>query len=140
MASGNASISSVLQKVIDTKYLGSRIFLILSGSSMSFMENQVLGYKSPLYGRRTAQLKIQPFDYLDSSNFFVDYTLEEKLLAFAIVGGIPQYLKNLAREGDLFNAIYHNFLRKDGHLFEEPTSILKQELREPAMYNSNRFE
>ncbi|MFZ5967529.1 MAG: ATP-binding protein [Bacillota bacterium] len=136
IATGNPSISSVLQKIIDTKFLNTKLFLILCGSSMSFMENQVLGYKSPLYGRRTAQFKIEPFDYLDSSKFFNQYSKEEQLIAYGIVGGVPQYLSNLAKEGSLFDSMYYNFFRKDGHLFEEPSSILKQELREPATYNS----
>ncbi len=136
IASGNPSISSVLQKVIDTKLLNTKLFLILCGSSMSFIENQVLGYKSPLYGRRTAQFKIEPFDYIDSRKFFNQYSEEEQLIAYGIVGGVPQYLSNLAKEGSLTNSIYYNYFRKDGHLFEEPSSILKQELREPATYNS----
>jgi len=136
IANGNPSISSVLQKVIDTKMLNSNLFLILCGSSMSFMENQVLGYKSPLYGRRTAQFKIVPFDYVDGGKFYPNYSLEEKLIAYGIAGGVPQYLSNLGKEEGLKDSIYRNFFRKDGHLFEEPSSILKQELREPAIYNS----
>lgn len=136
IATGNPSISSVLQKIIDTKFLSSNLFLILCGSSMSFMENQVLGYKSPLYGRRTAQFKIEPFDYLDSSEFFTNYSKEEQLIAYGIAGGVPQYLNNLQKEGNINESIYRNYFRKDGHLFEEPASILKQELREPAIYNS----
>ena len=136
IATGNPSISSVLQKVIDTKLLNTRLFLILCGSSMSFMENQVLGYKSPLYGRRTAQFKIEPFDYMDSSEFFASYTREEQLVTYGIAGGVPLYLSNLAKEGSLSDSIYYNYFKKDGHLFEEPSSILKQELREPATYNS----
>ena len=136
IAAGNPSISSVLQKVIDTKFLNTKLFLILCGSSMSFMENQVLGYKSPLYGRRTAQFKIEPFDYIDSGKFFPQYSKDEQLKAYGIVGGVPQYLSNLAKEGNLTDSIYYNYFRKDGHLFEEPSSILKQELREPAVYNS----
>ena len=136
IATGNQSISSVLQKVIDTKFLTSKLFLILCGSSMSFMENQVLGYKSPLYGRRTAQLKIEPFDYIDSRKFFPQYSMIDQILAYGIVGGIPQYLSNLSKEGSLMDGIYYNYFIKDGHLFEETASILKQELREPATYNS----
>ncbi len=136
IATGNPSISSVLQKVIDTKFLNTNLFLILCGSSMNFMENQVLGYKSPLYGRRTAQFKIEPFDYIDSGKFFPEYSREERLIAYGIAGGVPQYLSNLAKEGSLNESIYRNYFRKDGHLFEEPSSILKQELREPAVYNS----
>ena len=136
MAAGNPSLSSILQKLIDTRLSATRIFLILCGSSMSFMENQVLGYASPLYGRRTAQFKIEPFDYFESGQFFSSATKEERLEAYGIAGGIPQYLNNLAREESLADGIYRNYFRKDGHLFEEPSNILKQELREPATYNS----
>lgn len=136
IATANPSISSILQKIIDTKFLNTKLFLILCGSSMSFMENQVLGYKSPLYGRRTTQIKVEPFDYMDSCKFFPNYSKEEQLIAYGLVGGIPLYLKNIAKEGPLEQSIYYNYFRKDGHLFEEPSSILKQELREPATYNS----
>jgi len=139
MAMSNPSISSIIQKVIDTKLLQSRLFLILCGSSMSFMEHQVLGYQSPLYGRRTAQFKIEPFDYYTSSRFYSQneaYSDEDKLVAYGITGGIPQYLHLIAKYDSLEESIYRNFFRKDGHLFEEPNSILKQELREPAVYNS----
>lgn len=56
LAASYPAISSLLQSHIDSCWKDSRIFLILCGSSMSFMEEQVLGYKSPLYGRRTADL------------------------------------------------------------------------------------
>ena len=52
--------------LIDKNKDSSKLFLILCGSSMSFMENHVLAYKAPLYGRRTAQFKIQPFDFFET--------------------------------------------------------------------------
>ena len=58
LAKADSSISSIMQMYIDHSWKNSKLFLILCGSSMSFMEHQVLGYKSPLYGRRTAQFKI----------------------------------------------------------------------------------
>ena len=136
LASGNPSISSVLQRSIDTEMLQTGLFLILCGSSMSFMENQVLGYESPLYGRRTAQLRIEPFDYLDSSLFFPDYSNEDKLMAYGVAGGIPQYLGYIAKEKNLREGILNNFFDPTGPLYEEPYNFLKQELREPALYNS----
>ena len=63
------SLPSLLQKHIDHAWKDSKLMLILCGSSMSFMENQVLGYKSPLYGRKTSQLKIQPFNFLKVANY-----------------------------------------------------------------------
>jgi len=136
LASGNPSISSILQRSIDTEMLQTGLFLMLCGSSMSFMENQVLGYESPLYGRRSAQLHIEPFDYLDSSLFFPDYCDEDKLIAYGIAGGIPQYLGYIAKEKSLREGILNSFFDPTGPLYEEPSNFLKQELREPALYNS----
>ena len=69
-ASANKSLNSILQHVIDYDFKDTNIFLILCGSSMRFIENQVLGEKSPLFGRRTGQLKINPLDYYDAAKFY----------------------------------------------------------------------
>ncbi|MCL1878959.1 MAG: ATP-binding protein [Defluviitaleaceae bacterium] len=136
LATGCPSISSILQKHIDTGFGASNLFLILCGSSMSFMENQVLGYKSPLYGRRSAQFKIEPFDYYDAALFFPHVSHEDKMLAYAVCGGIPQYLNALAEYENVTDGINECFLKKSGVLYEEPANLLKQELREPAVYNT----
>jgi len=136
LATGNPSISSILQKHIDTRFKSTNIFLILCGSSMSFMQNQILGYKSPLYGRRTAQFHVEPFDYYDAGKFFPNVPSEDKMLAYAVCGGIPQYLNALTGHNSIMEAIYESFLKKSGVLYEEPESLLKQELREPAVYNT----
>ena len=67
LAAADPSISSRLQHLIDHVWSESKLYLILCGSSMSFMEYQVLGYESPLYGRRTAQFKIEPLTYKETS-------------------------------------------------------------------------
>ena len=136
LVTGNPSISSILQKHIDTRFIQSNLFLILCGSSMNFMQNQVLGYKSPLYWRRSAQLHIKPFDYYDSGLFFSNESPEDKMLAYAVCGGIPQYLSAVAEYGDVTEGISECFLKKSGILYEEPENLLKQELREPAVYNT----
>ena len=59
LAKAEKSFSSRLQHIIDHRWQDGELYLILCGSSMSFMEYQVLGYESPLYGRRTAQFKVQ---------------------------------------------------------------------------------
>lgn len=81
------AVSSILQKLIDEYRERSRLFLILCGSSMSFMEEQVLGYQSPLYGRRTAQLKIQPFDFFDARACFQHLSPLDMAAVYGIVGG-----------------------------------------------------
>jgi len=136
LAKANAAISSEIQKCIDKILQSTKIMLILCGSSMSFMENQVLGYESPLYGRRTAQYKILPLDYFDSSEFFGNASLQEKLLGYAVTGGIPQYLNAVSRAPTIEEGIASTFFSKHGFLYEEPQNLLKQELREPALYNA----
>lgn len=136
LAGGNASIPSILQKAIDRYFIDTQLFLMLCGSSMSFMETQILDYKSPLYGRRTAQFKIEPMDYLDSARFLSGWSPEEQLMGFGLAGGVPQYLLAIGANADFREALVNEFLTSSGTLFEEPTSLMKQEMREPAVYNS----
>jgi len=136
IAGANKSISSILQKYIDYEFKKSKLFIILCGSSMSFMENQVLGYESPLYGRRTAQFKIDPFDFFDSRKFMLNYDILDQALAYGVVGGTPQYLNQLSANMSVTDNIIDKILNPNAYLFEEPSNLIKQELREPAVYNS----
>lgn len=136
LAESDRSISSLLQNYIDHFFKQTKLFLILCGSSMSFMENQVLGYQSPLYGRRTAQFKILPFDYYDTAKWFPDYTSEEKAIVYGITGGIPMYIEQFSTQKTLDENILDSVLDRNAMLFEEPSNLLKQELREPQMYNA----
>lgn len=136
LARADKSVSSILQAYIDHKFKSSRLFLILCGSSMSFMENQVLGYKSPLYGRRTAQFKIRPFDYFDTSEFHDNFNSYEKSIIYGITGGIPQYLEFIDPKKSIRQNIIDNFFDDTGYMFEEPGNLIKQELREPQTYNA----
>jgi AAA+ ATPase superfamily predicted ATPase len=130
------SLASTLQALIDRNRDTSRLFLILCGSSMSFMENHVLAYKAPLYGRRTAQLKILPFDFFESRNFFGKFSAVDMATAYGILGGTPQYLLRVNDGLSLEENIKRCFLDASSPLFEEPSNLLKQEVREPAIYNA----
>ena len=136
LAESEKSISSLLQKYIDNEWEETQLYLILCGSSMSFMEKQVLEYGSPLYGRRTAQLKIHPLPYYEAFEFFPSWSTLEKFYAYGICGGIPLYLEYFARYKNLKDAVTGEFLSLSGHLSEEPINLMSQELREPALYNA----
>jgi AAA+ ATPase superfamily predicted ATPase len=136
LAKAYPPLSSEIQRHIDLVLQHTNIMLILCGSSMSFMENQVLGYQSPLYGRRTAQYKIGPLDYYDSAEFFDNASIEDKLLGYAVTGGVPHYLSTISDAETVETGIADAFFKKKGLLYEEPNNLLKQELREPAMYNA----
>ncbi|MCC8029136.1 MAG: ATP-binding protein [Lachnospiraceae bacterium] len=136
LAKAERSISSRLQHMIDHRWQDSQLFLILCGSSMSFMEYQVLGYESPLYGRRTAQFKIQALTYREMTAFHPELSAEDQALLYGVTGGIPHYINKLEVEDGLDEALLDNLFCTSAYLFEEPENLLKQELREPAIYNS----
>ncbi|MFT4186856.1 MAG: ATP-binding protein [Micrococcaceae bacterium] len=136
LAKASPAVSSILQYFIDHHFLQSKLFLILCGSSMSFMENQVLGYQSPLYGRRTRQFKIKPFNFDETCEYFPKLDKETAFTLHAITGGIPRYLSLINTEETLRENISDSFLTPDAYLFEEPSNLLKQELRNPINYNS----
>ncbi|MDR2976011.1 MAG: ATP-binding protein [Streptococcaceae bacterium] len=135
-ATANKSLNSILQHVIDYQFKETNIFLILCGSSMSFMENQVLGEKSPLFGRRTGQLKISPLDYYDAARFYPDVSSEDKIKYYAAVGGTPYYLSLINTELSFEENIQELYFEITGYLFNEGTLLMKQEFREAANYNA----
>lgn len=136
LAKAEPGISSLLQNFLDHQFKETKLFLILCGSSMSFMEKQVLGYQSPLYGRRTAQFKVEPFDYYEAAAWFAGRSREEQALLYGITGGVPLYLEQFSPALSLRENLLENFFSRSAMLFEEPGNLLKQELREPERYNS----
>ena len=135
-ATANKSLNSILQHVIDHELKDTNIFLILCGSSMSFMENQVLGEKSPLFGRRTGQLKVNPLDYYDSAKFYPNVSNEDKVKYYACVGGTPYYLSLIDEKLSFEENIKELYFSINGYLNNEGVLLMKQEFREPANYNA----
>ncbi|MBE6552393.1 MAG: ATP-binding protein [Ruminococcaceae bacterium] len=135
VAKAYKAISSILQTLIDKYKDTSKLYLILCGSSMSFMEEQVLGYKSPLYGRRTAQFKILPFDFSESRKYFKRFSDIDMAQIYGIVGGTPQYLLQMDDGLSVEDNIKMKILDPSSYLFEEPGNLLKQEVQKAALYN-----
>lgn len=136
VARSSKSLASTLQMLIDKYKDISKMMLILCGSSMLYMEDNVLAYKAPLYGRRTTQMKILPFDFEETCRYFKNFSAEDKALIYGIVGGTPQYLLQINDKLSVEDNIKNTYLNPTSFLFEEPTNLLKQEVREPAIYTA----
>lgn len=136
IAQENPSIKSILQHTIDRNWKNKNIFLILCGSSVSFMEDEVLAHKSPLFGRSTAHIELNAFDYLESAEFFPKYSDADKLISYGILGGIPCYLEAFDPEKSVKENVATRILKEGSFLKDEPSFLLRQELRETAVYNS----
>lgn len=135
LAEADKSVLSVLQNYIDNHWMHGQMFLILCGSSVSFMENEVLSEKSPIFGRRTSQIKLDAFDYLEAAEFVPAYSYEEKAVCFGVTGGVAKYLSMLDDTKSLDENIIQLFFRKTGYLYEEPNNLLTQEFRNVGTYN-----
>ena len=136
LAASHKGISSLLQEYIDKHQATSKLYLILCGSSLSFMENQVLGYKSPLFGRRTAQFKINPLSFFEMKEYYSGFDAAELATVYGLTGGIPQYMAKIDDRLTVEANIKEAFLDPSAYLFEEPANLIKQECREPAQYNA----
>ena len=136
VARSSKSLASTLQLLIDKYKDTSKLMLILCGSSMSYMEDHVLAYKAPLYGRRTAQIKLLPFDFEETCAYFKNLSDEDKAIIYGIAGGTPQYLLQMSDKLSIEDNIKNTYLNPMSFLYEEPTNLLKQEVREPAIYTA----
>lgn len=130
------SIPSVFQKIVDEIIRGKDILLILSGSSISMMYQGTLSYKSPLYGRRLGEWKLDPLDFKDAIKFFPGASLEKAIELYTIFGDIPSYLVDIEPSRTIEDNIINTILRKGSRLYREPEFLLKEELREPSRYIS----
>lgn len=134
LAESNKSILSILQKHIDEQWMESQIYLILCGSSVSFMENEVLREKSPLFGRRTSQIRLGAFAYPEAAEFVPDYSEEEKAICYGVTGGVAKYLSLFDDQKSLDDNLTALFFDQSGYLYEEPNNLLAQEFRNTLVY------
>lgn len=136
MAKENPEIPSILQKLWDTELKKQKVLLILCGSAMSYIEKEILSEKNPLYGRASGIYKMLPMPFSDSSLFFPNWNTKDKVIAHSILGGIPYYLSQFDSQKSLKENICSNILKKGSILYSEPEFLMRQELREPATYNT----
>lgn len=136
MCRGNKSIPSILQNLWDGELKDSNVMIVLCGSAMSFMEKELLAEKNPLYGRATGIYKMNKMGFYDAARFFPDYSEKDKVLAYAVLGGIPHYLLQFSPKLSVEENIRQNILTKGSVLYSEADFLLHQELRETPVYNS----
>ena len=125
-------INNFIEAVKDT----SKLFLILCGSSMSIMESEVLGKESPLYGRRTGQIRLRPFDFETSKKMLTGFSLTDTVSLYGLVGGIPYYLEQFDPSKTLEDNIRDRYLNPTSVIAGEPELMFLTEFRKPATYYS----
>jgi AAA+ ATPase superfamily predicted ATPase len=136
LCESSPGLPSEIQRFWDTRGKTSHLMIVLCGSQISFMEHEVLAERSPLFGRRTAQRRLEPLAPADALTFFPKWDFEERTLAYAILGGMPAYLRRFEDVRSLRENLLRECLRPEGYLFDEVQFLLRSELSNPATYNS----
>ena len=136
LVDSNSSIPSILQKVWDHHLKNKNIIFIISGSSMSFMEKEILGEKNPLYGRASGIYKLQELDFFSAKEFIPKKNLAQAITYYSIYSGVPHYLNQINNNKTLGENIKNSIIKNGAILFNEAEFLLKQELRDVCSYNS----
>lgn len=132
----NSAFPSIMQRIWDVILKDKPVMLILCGSLITMMKEQTLEYSSPLYGRRTSQIRLKqiPFSYYEK--FFPNKTIKELVEMYAVTGGVPKYIESFREEKDIYSAIQKHVLNPSSYLYDEPHFLLQQEVTEIGSYFS----
>lgn len=141
LGKANPAFPSILMRIWDEKLKDRNIMLILCGSLIHMMTSQVLCYDSPLYGRRTAQMRIKQIPYRYYEEFMPKLTEEERLQRYAVTGGVPKYIEifqngNSHSELDIYELIRRHIMSRNAFLYVEPEFLLQKEVTEIGSYFS----
>jgi AAA+ ATPase superfamily predicted ATPase len=132
----NKAIPSIFQRIWDRYLENENVMLILCGSLIRMMESQTLNYSSPLYGRRTGQIKMKQMEFKHYRDFFESKSELELIEFYAVTGGVPKYIEVFNAYDCIFTAIEKNVLNRQGFLYEEPIFLLEREVGEIGSYFS----
>ena len=130
-------IHSIFQRVIDNCWKKSKLFFVLCGSLVAFMKDEVLAESAPLHGRANLELKLQPFNYLDTASFMHTYSAEEKAIVYGLTNGVAKYIEQFNCDVSLEDNIIANYFSFGGYFTEEQVkTVVTNDKQNPALYNS----
>ena len=132
----NPAFPSVFQRIWEEILKDRQVMVILCGSLISMMQSQTLAYDSPLYGRRTAQIRLKQIPFAYYHEFFPEKSRKELIEMYAVTGGVPKYIELFSQSKDIYSAIETCVLNRSGYLYDEPHFLLQQEVSEVGSYFS----
>jgi hypothetical protein len=132
----NRAFASIFQRVWDEVLKESGVMVILCGSLAGMMTRHVLSYSSPLYGRRTAQIRLAPLSFEEFRGNFKNESFEDSVMRYSVTGGVPKYMELFDDRVPLMDNIENEILSKSGFLYEEPSFLLEKEVSEAVSYFS----
>ena len=134
-SAADPALLSALQHAWDHHLKDSNLVLVLCGSQVTTME-AIMQHQSPLFGRFTGQWHLQPLPFSSLREFFPNWSTEERVALYAVVGGIPAYLRWLDSDLTLVENIRQVILQPGNIFLAEPELLLHDELRDLSTYQA----
>lgn len=135
LSKNDRSIVTKLQRFWDTFLSRTKVMLVICGSDFGMIQDTVLSYSSPLYGRRSRDILLGPLDLVNSLEF-INMDFEEALMLYMTIGGVPEYLTKAENYKDYYFFILREFGEKHGYFYREPYFLLSQEFKDYNTYFS----
>lgn len=132
-AQSDSAMLSSLQYAWDQHFQKSELVIVLCGSQVRVMET-LFSRQSPLFGRMTAQWRLDPLPFSSLAEFFPKWDADARVAAYAMLGGIPAYLNWLDPDMDLIGNIRQVILNPGSMFLAEPAFLMYDEVREPSSY------
>lgn len=136
LGKSNPAFPSIFQRIWEEMLKDKSVMVILCGSLISMMESQTLAYNSPLYGRRTAQIRLKQIPFSYYQEFFPDKKRKELVEMYSVTGGVPKYIELFSESNNIYDTIQNYVLNRSGYLYDEPHFLLQQEVSEVGSYFS----
>ena len=115
---------------------GRQVMIVLVTSAAGWVENHLVGKIGSKAARINGFLKVRPFGFLEMRALFGEYSMEEALHSYAVLGGIPGYWVNFSPKLTAEKNIIRSIVAVESRLHEEMEVFLERELREPCVYNT----
>lgn len=121
---------------INREWGNREVLVLLCTSSVGWVENSMLKKIGEAAYELSGLLKIKELRFGDCTAFFPNYTKEQCIETYAVLGGLPGMWACFDDTLTVKENIIQTILKRNGSLCHDGERLLTEELREPAVYNT----
>jgi len=130
----DSEVPSLIQKAWDHHLKESQVFLILMGSLAGIIQRTALDYQSPLYGRATARLKLQPLSFAALAIMLPNLSSEQRVAVYSITGGVPAYIELFNDHLNILQNLQQRIVTPTNVMLNDAVFLLHEQLDDPRNY------
>lgn len=136
LVKGNENFFSGLTDFVRSREKSSPCMILLCTSASGWVENSMIQKIGASASALSGLLKVREFGFHEMMSLFPGYGMEDGMLIYAALGGVPGLWNSFSSELSAEENIIRNLIRKDSRLYGEISVYMAEELREPAVYNT----